>query len=583
MNKTININLGGIFFHIDELAYQKLKLYLDAIRRSLSDDPQGRDEILNDIENRIGELLSERIKDVRQVVNTEDIDEITKIMGKPEDYLVDEEIFEDEPNYRPRTSNKKLYRDGEDKFLGGVSSGIAHYFGIDALWVRLLWIVLVVAGFGTGIPIYLLLWILLPEAQTTAEKLQMKGEAVNISNIERKIREEFQGVASSVKEGVNDLTEKVKSSDFKKNVGGKAKSGLDEIIDVLSKIILTILKVFGKFIGALLIFIAAVTIIALIFGALSWSSIEILGFNEDWIHYPPFFFDSVIPSWILILFTFIAVGIPFIVLFMLGLRILSSNVKSFSTTTKLSLLGIWIISLLGLGFAGINFATQRAHDGVFNQTEELPFVAMDTLKIKMVGDDNLSNRTELRRNYGYETVYDNDKQKLYSSRINVDIKTTDKLNAFIKIRKESQGSNRLNANNDAEAIEYEFNITNKDLLLNGYFLTDFKNKFKDQLVDITVYLPVNSVIYIDSSTRSFLDDVENIQNIYDRNMPKHYFIMTEKGLECLDCDSSIFGDDYKTSYENFKLKINGEGVEVKINDGENKAEVIIDENGIEIN
>ena len=91
MNKTININLGGIFFHIDELAYKKLKLYLDAIRRSLSDDPQGRDEILNDIEHRIGELLSERVKDERQVVNENDIDEITKIMGKPEDYLVDEE------------------------------------------------------------------------------------------------------------------------------------------------------------------------------------------------------------------------------------------------------------------------------------------------------------------------------------------------------------------------------------------------------------------------------------------------------------------------------------------------------------
>mgnify|MGYP000978730212 CR=1 FL=1 len=91
MNKTININLGGIFFHIDELAYQKLRLYLDAIRRSLSDDPQGRDEILNDLEHRIGELLSERIKDARQVVNENDIDEITKIMGKPEDYLVDEE------------------------------------------------------------------------------------------------------------------------------------------------------------------------------------------------------------------------------------------------------------------------------------------------------------------------------------------------------------------------------------------------------------------------------------------------------------------------------------------------------------
>src|SRR5210317_355152 len=120
MNKTININLGGIFFHIDELAYKKLRLYLDAIKRSLSDDPQGRDEILNDIELRIGELLSERIKDARQVVNENDIDEITKIMGKPEDYMVDEEMFEDNPNYRQKSNGKRLFRDPDDRFLGGV-------------------------------------------------------------------------------------------------------------------------------------------------------------------------------------------------------------------------------------------------------------------------------------------------------------------------------------------------------------------------------------------------------------------------------------------------------------------------------
>jgi len=583
MNKTININLGGIFFHIDEIAYQKLRLYLDAIRRSLSDDPQGRDEIINDIEHRIGELLSEKIKDERQVVNENDIDEITKIMGKPEDYLVDEEIFEDETNYRPRTSSKKLYRDSEDKFLGGVSSGIAHYFGIDALWIRILWIVLVIAGFGSGIPIYLLLWILIPEARTTAEKLQMYGEPVNISNIEKKIREEFDDVSTRVKDGVNDVTDKVKSSNFRTNVGGNAKSGIDEIIAVLSKIILTIFKVFGKFIGVLLLIIASVTLIGLIFGVLSFGSIEILGFGNDWVDYPPFFFDSVLPSWLLIIFTFIAIGIPFVVLFMLGLKILSSNIKSFSSTTILSLLGIWIIALLGLGFAGINFATQRAYDGVFNQTEELPFVAMDTLKIKMIGDENLSNRTELRRSYGYETVYENEQQKLYATRINVDIKSTDKANGFIKIRKESQGNDRLNANNDAEAIEYQFNLNNKYLLLNGYFLSDFKNKFKDQLIDITVYLPENAIVYLDRSTRTFLDDVDNIQNIYDRDMPKHYYKMTENELECLDCEPSIFGDDYKRDNENFKLKIDGDGVEVKINDGDGNAKVKIDETGIEIN
>ncbi|GGK46767.1 MULTISPECIES: PspC domain-containing protein [Flavobacteriaceae] len=582
MNKTININLGGVFFHIDEVAYQKLKLYLDAIRRSLSDDPQGRDEILNDIEHRIGELLSERIKDARQVVNENDIDEITKIMGKPEDYLVDEEIFEDEPKYKSRVSSKKLFRDAEDKFLGGVSSGLGHYFGIDALWIRIIWIVLVVAGFGTGIPIYILLWILIPQAETTAEKLQMKGEPVNISNIEKKIREEFQDVSSRVKDGVNDVTSKVKNSEFKKKASNKAKSGVQEILDTLGSILITLFKVFGKLIGALLIFIAAATLIGLIIGAFSLGSFEILGFSNDFIHHPPFFYDSVLPTWLLVVFTFIAVGIPFVVLFMLGLKILSNNVKSFSTTTKLSLLGIWIISLLGLGFAGINFAAQTAYDGVFNQTEELPVVATDTLKVKMIGDENLSNRSELRRRYSYETVYDNDVRKLYSNRINVDVKSTDKSNAFVKIRKESSGKSRQNANSNAETIEYQFNLTNQDLLLNGYFLTDFKNMIKEQQIDITVYIPLNTIIYLDGSTRTFLDDVDNVQNVHDRDMPKHYYKMTENGLECLDCDPSIFGERYKRENEHFKLNIDNNGVEINVNDGDNNAAIKINENGLKI-
>ena len=582
MNKTININLGGIFFHIDEIAYQKLKLYLDAIRRSLSDDPQGRDEILNDIEHRIGELLSERIKDARQVVNENDIDEITKIMGKPEDYLVDEEIFEDEPKYKSRGSSKKLFRDADDKFLGGVSSGLGHYFGIDALWVRIIWIVLVVAGFGTGIPIYILLWILIPQAETTAEKLQMKGEPVNISNIEKKIREEFQDVSTRVKDGVNDVTSKVKNSEFKKNASSKAKSGIQEILDTLGSILITLFKVFGKLIGALLIFIAAATLIGLIIGAFSLGSFEILGFGNDFINHPPFFYDSVLPTWLLIVFTFIAVGIPFVVLFMLGLKILSNNVKSFSTTTKLSLVGIWIISLLGLAFAGINFAAQTAYDGVFNQTEELQFVATDTIKVKMIGDENLSNRSELRRRYSYETVYDNDVRKLYSNRINVDVKTTDKSSAFVKIRKESSGKSRDNANSNAETIEYQFNLNNQDLLLNGYFLTDFNNMIKEQQIDITVYIPLNTIIYLDGSTRTFLDDVDNIQNVHDRDMPKHYYKMTENGLECLDCDPSVFGERYKRENEHFKLNIDNNGVEINVNDGDTNAAIKINENGLKI-
>ncbi|MDB0614673.1 PspC domain-containing protein [Tenacibaculum dicentrarchi] len=188
MNKTININLGGFFFHIDEIAYQKLKRYLEAIGRSLSDDPQGKEEIISDIEARISELLSEKITDVRQVINENDIEEIITIMGQPEDYSDTQDDYTDNysPNYKTKKGTvKKLFRDGDDKFLGGVCSGIAHYFNIDVIWIRITFIILVASGFS---PLaYIILWVLLPEAKTTSEKLQMQGEPVNIDNIEKKL------------------------------------------------------------------------------------------------------------------------------------------------------------------------------------------------------------------------------------------------------------------------------------------------------------------------------------------------------------------------------------------------------------
>ena len=210
MNKTININLGGYFFHIDETAYQKLRRYLDAISKSLSDDPQGKNEIIADIEARISELLSEKITDARQVVNEQDISNIIKIMGEPEDYEENETGYADNSSsyQRKKTSNRKLYRDGDDKFLGGVAAGVGHYLGIDAIWLRLLLIALFFSA-GFGFLIYIILWVLLPEATTTAEKLEMEGEHVTIDNIEKKIREEFSAIKETLEDGANNVKKKV--------------------------------------------------------------------------------------------------------------------------------------------------------------------------------------------------------------------------------------------------------------------------------------------------------------------------------------------------------------------------------------
>jgi len=203
MNKTVNINLANRLFHIDEGAYLKLQRYLQSVKRSFANTP-GSDEILADIEARIAELFYEKLENERQVITQKEVDEVIAIMGQPEDYIVDEDIFEDEPQtgkgFTEPKRTRKLYRDTDQKYVGGVSSGLAHYFNIDPVWIRLLWVVLTIGSSGGFILLYGLLWLLVPEAVTTAQKLDMRGEDVNISNIERKVKEGFDDVAQKNQE-----------------------------------------------------------------------------------------------------------------------------------------------------------------------------------------------------------------------------------------------------------------------------------------------------------------------------------------------------------------------------------------------
>ena len=199
MNKTVNINLGGMFFHIDEDAYQKMTRYFDAIKRSLCNS-SGHDEIIKDIEMRVSELLNEKQISDKHVIGLKDVDEVIAVMGQPEDYIIEDDTTASSTyNNTDNRRTKKLYRDKEKGMIGGVSSGLGYYFGIDAVWIRIVLILLVFAGFGTGILAYIILWIVTPEAITTSEKLEMTGEPVTISNIEKKVREEFDNVSDKFK------------------------------------------------------------------------------------------------------------------------------------------------------------------------------------------------------------------------------------------------------------------------------------------------------------------------------------------------------------------------------------------------
>lgn len=191
MKKTLTINLAGMVYHIDEDAYQKLRSYLDSLEKKLKHEPDFKDIIL-DIEARVAELLNEILDGKRQVVIIEDIENIIEILGEPEVISSEDASFESSGNYS-RRSYRRMYRDPDDQIIGGVCSGLAAYWNMDPTIIRVIFVVLAIVG-GSGLLIYLILWIIMPEAQTTAQKLEMRGEAVTIDNIKKFFKDEYENV-----------------------------------------------------------------------------------------------------------------------------------------------------------------------------------------------------------------------------------------------------------------------------------------------------------------------------------------------------------------------------------------------------
>ncbi|MEN3324386.1 PspC domain-containing protein [Mariniflexile soesokkakense] len=569
MNKTVNINLAGTFFHIDEDAYLKLQRYLEAIKRSFTDS-QGRTEIIADIEARIAELFSERVQNDKQVIRNKEVDEVISIMGQPEDYLVDDEIFEDEPqtaHHRKSLASKKLFRDTDNSYIGGVASGLGHYLGIDAVWVRLLWVLLTVGSGGTFIFIYILFWILVPEAKTTAEKIMMTGEPVNISNIEKKIKDGFEtvtetvsdvakNVSDSVSGAAKNVQEAAKKADFQKQ-GNKIKSSSKSFFDTLADIIMFFFKIIAKFVGIILIIVGASALIGLIIGLFSLGVSDIL-------HIPGLDLVDIVnagntPIWLVTLFTFFALGIPFFFLFYLGLKILINNLKSIGNIAKFTLLGLWLFSIIGLVVIGIREASEHAFDESYIERTELQITAKDTLNVRMVNNDNFGSNN-YRRHHGFKLINDeNGNKMIYSSDIDIIVRHTTDSVAKIVIEKSADGRDYEKARERAKNINYNFEFRNNTLFLDSYLTTNSKNKFSDQDVDVIIYLPESSIVNFNNSTESFLYNSEYNGNLVTRKHINHYLKIMDNDIECLDCTT----EDFKIDVDTPNVKIDENGIEIK--------------------
>ena len=195
MKITVSINLGGYSFNIDEDAYSELKLYLKNLELHLAGE-ESYSEILSDIESRMAELFRARLTTYKQVINMFDVKEVIAIMGRPEDFSEAESSSRKDRFTSP--GPHRMYRDPDHRIIGGVCSGIGAYWDIEPWIVRVIFFAIACAG-GIGLLIYLILYIVLPEAKSTSQKIEMKGEPVNINNIKEAVKREFDTVRKNMK------------------------------------------------------------------------------------------------------------------------------------------------------------------------------------------------------------------------------------------------------------------------------------------------------------------------------------------------------------------------------------------------
>ena len=346
MKKTLTVNLGGTVFHIDEDAYRLLDNYLSNLRVYFRRQ-EGAEEIVNDIETRISELFSEKMTAGSQVIIIADVEEVIARMGKPEDFGEGEEKEAKKATgttTSDTTFRRKLYRNPDDKMLGGVASGLAAYMGWDVTVVRLILLIVLICGVGTLIPIYIVCWIVIPEAHTAAEKLNMRGEDVTIENIGKTVTDGFERMANNV-------------NDYMKTV--KPRSFLQKIGDVLVSVAGFFLK--ACLILLVLVFSPVLFVLALVFVILIIVFIlAVIGGGAALLNALPFPWSPLMETApVMTILGSIAgvalVGIPLLSIVYAILRMLFSW-SPMSTGLKWSLLILWIVALVGFVFclSGLN-------------------------------------------------------------------------------------------------------------------------------------------------------------------------------------------------------------------------------------
>ena len=542
MNKTHTINISGIIFHMDENAYESLKGYLNTIR-SYFKDSDSCEEIMTDIEARIAEIFTGRINNAKQVVLMADVDHMIAIMGNPEVFK-NEDGFEPDNNYKETSSTnsaepntrKRIFRDGDDKVLGGVCSGIGSYFNFDPIWIRLAFAVSFFF-FGSGLLFYIILWLVIPKARTTAEKLEMRGEKVNINTIEKSLKEEMEWIKNRFNKNVNSPNFNANKSRFRNVIAS--------IVDLAAQLIKGFGKVFFKIIGFGLVFFGIVFLLALlssIFGNAGLVSISDAGISSiDFKDVLIKFFNTPEQITEAKIAAFLVIGLPVLMFIYKGVKLLF-NIKVNNKWLNIATILLW---LFGLGLS-IDVLASMSHE----------FKQKSFIKEKFVIATPNANTLYLNVPEGFDwngeddEEYDDEDVHYIHNRWNIFVNNEKGLNFYmpvidvqrsktdsfeLMVIKSSKGNTKKEAIKRAEAISYSYMVKDSIVILNPKFDVPETEKWRAQRVKIIIKVPLGKSVYFNQKIRPLMYDIDNITNTFDGDMVNHKWTMRAEGLTCNDC------------------------------------------------
>lgn len=548
MNKILNINLGGYALTIDDDAYEYLQTYLESIRRRFSES-EGRDEIVADIETRLGEILTESLGS-RSIVMLPDVEAAVTVMGKPEDFggdPVEGKQQSGKSSGKAYTSGikpgKRLFRDEEDSVVAGVCSGLSAYFGItDPVWMRLIFVVLSFVSFGFWLPAYVLLWILVPPAKSAADRLAMRGEPVNVDNIAREIEDSFERLGTRMNEF---------SSGTKQNGTSPGAQAMNRGVNAVGSIFGFMLRFIAKFGVLIAMLVGLALFIAL---AVSWvAGIWSLMVAAPYVDYFSPYSNST--TWLGFSNIFLLLGIPIVVLCLVFARVL------FKVRTPVwfrSGLGIvWGINLIcGIFLAGAAIREYR-HSGSISSNLDLSGIASDTLRVEGFKALNSNDYEDFWFNHDNEGVRISENAMEVSGPIEVRVRKSDtnRFRCTQVIR--AQGTSSMEAQENASATEYSVNIDGNRLRIPTTYSIQKGKKWRVQRIRLNIEVPVGkSIVFDDKIYRYSASDLDeyadrNREN-YISHEPDRVFRMTQDGLLCTNCPE--LGDrNYRSdrSYEKF--------------------------------